>query len=152
MKIVLDPLSGGPTVEITRPLTIVGRKDGMADMIVPHKSVSKQHCVLLHTEGLLFLRDLGSTNGTRVNGQRVRRAALLPNDRISFAGVPYRVRYGTMETPVDHGHTEMIPAEALDRIRTVAVAEPAEDSHEEPTGLPSIVRHALPDVIPDGPR
>ena len=38
-----------------------------------------------------LVRDLGSTNGTRVNGQRIRRAALLPNDQFSVANFKYRV-------------------------------------------------------------
>ena len=52
------------------------------------------HCVLVKTDGLLLLRDLGSTNGTRVNGARVRRAALLPNDQVSIANYKFRVFLG----------------------------------------------------------
>ena len=54
-------------------LTLVGRR-GDCDLRLEHKSVSKLHCMLVRTDGLLVLRDLGSTNGTRVNGTRVRRA------------------------------------------------------------------------------
>ena len=52
------------------------------------------HCVIVKTDGLLLLRDLGSTNGTRVNGTRVRRAALLPNDKLSVANLHFRVLFG----------------------------------------------------------
>src|SRR5437868_6567180 len=57
------------------------------------------HCILVRTDGLLLLRDLGSTNGTRVNGQRVRRAALLPNDQLTIAHFKFRVHLGP-DTPV----------------------------------------------------
>src|ERR1043165_9583378 len=93
MRAQLLPLDGGPPIEIVKDLTIVGRKDD-CDVRLDHKSVSKMHCVIVKTDGLLVLRDLGSTNGTRVNGQRVRRAALLPNDQLTIANFHYRILYG----------------------------------------------------------
>src|SRR5947208_12225243 len=93
MRAQLIPADGGPAIELVKDLSIVGRKEG-CDVRVDHKSVSKQHCVIVKTDGLLLVRDLGSTNGTRVNGQRVRRAALLPNDQVSFASIRYKVFLG----------------------------------------------------------
>ena len=75
MRAQLVPLDGGPAIDITKDLTVVGRKED-CDLRLEHKSVSKMHCVIVKTDGLLLLRDLGSTNGTRVNGQRVRRAEI----------------------------------------------------------------------------
>ncbi len=66
----------------------------MCDLAVDHGSVSKLHCILVKTDGLIYMRDLGSTNGTRVNGQRVVRGALLPGDEISFSGAAYKVFLG----------------------------------------------------------
>src|ERR1700738_2628685 len=99
----LVPLGGGAPVEIPRDLTLVGRKED-CDLRLDHKSVSKLHCVIVKTDGLLLVRDLGSTNGTRVNGQRVRRAALLPNDQLSIASCKFRVYLGPDEAvpPVRH--------------------------------------------------
>src|SRR6202051_1567269 len=93
MRAQLVPLDGGSPVDIDRDLTLVGRKED-CDIRLDHKSVSKMHCVIVKTDGLLLLRDLGSTNGTRVNGQRVRRAALLPNDQVTIAGFRFRVTFG----------------------------------------------------------
>src|ERR1700760_1074006 len=94
MRAQLLPLDGGEPVDITKDLIVVGRKEE-CDLRLDHKSVSKLHCVLVKTDGLLLLRDLGSTNGTRVNGQRVRRAALLPNDTIAVANLKFVVKFGT---------------------------------------------------------
>src|SRR3954469_8671138 len=96
MRAQLIPLDGGPPIDIGRDLTLVGRKEE-CDLRLDHKSVSKMHCVIVKTDGLLLLRDLGSTNGTRVNGQPVRRAALLPNDQLSIANYKYRVYLGPDE-------------------------------------------------------
>src|SRR5881296_1441053 len=85
MRAQLMPLDGGAPVDVAKEMTVIGRQD-QCDVRLDHKSVSKMHCVIVKTDGLLLLRDLGSTNGTRVNGQRIRRAALLPNDQLSIAG------------------------------------------------------------------
>lgn len=94
MRAQLVPLKGGNPILIRRDITLVGRQTDLCDIILEKTSVSKLHCVLVRTDGLLFLRDLGSTNGTKVNGQRVIRGALLPGDELSFASEKYRVEMG----------------------------------------------------------
>src|SRR6266851_4130428 len=96
MQAQLVPLDGGAPVEVVKDLTLVCRKEE-CDLRLEHKSVSKMHCIIVKTDGLLLLRDLGSTNGTRVNGQRVRRAALLPNDQLTVANYKFRVQLGDGE-------------------------------------------------------
>lgn len=90
----LLPKHGGAPITLTEPITVVGRSAKLCDLVVDHTSISKQHCMLVKTDGLVYIRDLGSTNGTRVNGQRVIRGALLPGDLLSFAGVTYKVHMG----------------------------------------------------------
>lgn len=99
MQAKLIPIAGGNDVWVTKDLMIVGRKRGMCDIIVDHGSVSKLHCAIAKTDGLLFIRDLGSTNGTKVNGQKVVRGALLPGDELAFAKVKYKVFLGPGEPP-----------------------------------------------------
>src|SRR5271166_6130634 len=107
MRAQLVPVDGGQAIDIVKDLVVVGRKED-CDVRLEHKSVSKMHCVLVKTDGLLLLRDLGSTNGTRVNGTRVRRAALLPNDQISIAHYKFRVYLGPDVAPEVHAedHTQ----------------------------------------------
>ena len=94
MRARLIPLeSGDPAIELVKDMTLVGRNED-CDVRLDHKSVSKLHCILVKTDGLVLVRDLGSTNGTRVNGQRVRRAALLPNDNLAIATFRYKVSFG----------------------------------------------------------
>jgi predicted component of type VI protein secretion system len=107
----LIPLDGSRPISITQDVTVVGRKRGICDVCIDHSSISKLHCVLTKTDGLLFFRDLGSTNGTKVNGQRVIRGALLPGDELSIASLVYRVHLGPGEPEVGHHeNTEMLSA------------------------------------------
>jgi len=123
---------GGTPVEIVKDMTLLGRGDD-CDVRVEHKSVSKLHCILVKTDGLLILRDLGSTNGTRVNGQRVRRAALLPNDNIAVANVRYAVRFGA-DIDAD-----------LEMNSMPVILDSMPGDEDEP-----LRRNSLPDVYPDG--
>src|SRR5579875_4204863 len=114
MRAQLLPLDGTPPITINKDLVVIGRKEE-CDVRLEHKSVSKMHCILVKTDGLLLLRDLGSTNGTRVNGTRVRRAALLPNDQISIAHYKFRVHLGpdVVESARPDEHTQQLDAVEL---------------------------------------
>ncbi len=98
MKAELVPLDGGPPIQIVRDVTVVGRRE-YCDVQIDHPSLSKRHAVLVKTDGLLILRDLASTNGTKVKGQRIRWAALLPDDRIAFGSQKFRVYLGPDDAP-----------------------------------------------------
>jgi predicted component of type VI protein secretion system len=98
MKAELVPSNGDPPIPITRDLTIVGRRE-YCDVQIDYHGLSKRHCVLVKTDGLLVIRDLSTTNGTKVNGQRVRWAALLPNDRLTMGGYKTRVYLGPDDVP-----------------------------------------------------
>src|SRR6516165_6583651 len=98
MKAELVPENGDPPIPITRDVVVVGRR-GYCDVVIEHPSLSKRHCLLVKTDGLLVIRDLATTNGTKVKGQRVRWAALLPEDRVSFGAYKARIYLGSDEMP-----------------------------------------------------
>ena len=58
-----------------------GRKIGRtppADTVLSHKSVSREHCIVGLANDELLVTDLNSTNGTSIDGVRIRRATVLP--------------------------------------------------------------------------
>ena len=93
MRAELVPEAGGEPIPITRDITVVGRRE-FCDVRIDDPSLSKRHCVLVKTDGLLVVRDLATTNGTKVKGQLVRWAALLPDDRLTLGKVRFRVFLG----------------------------------------------------------
>ncbi len=146
MRAQLVPLDGGPPIDVVKDLTVVGRKED-CDLRLEHKSVSKMHCVIVRTDGLLLLRDLGSTNGTRVNGQRVRRAALLPNDQVSIANYKFRVYLG----PDLPAPPAVAPAEHTQQLDAGEVADLLRKPHARPAEKPDEPVHPnpLPDLYPE---
>jgi pSer/pThr/pTyr-binding forkhead associated (FHA) protein len=153
MRAQLLPLDGSAPIPINKDLVLIGRKEE-CDVRLEHKSVSKMHCVLVKTDGLLLLRDLGSTNGTRVNGTRVRRAALLPNDQLSIAHYKFRVHLGPdiAEEIRANEHTQQLdPAELAELMRQKGDSDD-KDNNEEEAGKQAegaLHRNQLPDVYPD---
>ena len=70
----------------------VGRRDS-CDICLRLPNVSGLHCELAFRGGYWTMRDLNSTNGTKVNGERVMEAVLYPGDRITIGKGAYTIRY-----------------------------------------------------------
>ena len=146
MRAQLVPLDGGAPVDVAKDMMLIGRQDE-CDLRLEHKSVSKMHCVLVKTDGLLLLRDLGSTNGTRVNGTRVRRAALLPNDKLSVANFHFRVLFGAaLAAAGQSDQTQQIDEQELNKVLVDADVNP-DSEPDEP--ILEVKKNVLPDVYPE---
>lgn len=80
----------------------VGRRSGLS-LMLPRKTVSSLHAEFFLQGDKLFLRDLGSTNGTFVNGKPLtHECELCDNDLVQFADAPFRVTRGQ---PDERSHT-----------------------------------------------
>ncbi len=77
------------TVELVGPRLAVGRIDGNEIQIV-HGSISSRHAELVIDGAEYRVRDLESTNGTRVNDEKVTEVLLQDRDRLQFGQVPFR--------------------------------------------------------------
>ena len=76
---------------------LVGRRSNL-NLCVGCGTVSSVHAEITATESTLILKDLGSTNGTFVNGQRITGTIeLKPDDLVQFAEVPFRVQMQSVE-------------------------------------------------------
>lgn len=95
----------------TTPFRIGRRPD--LPLSLPCNCVSKEHAEVFEVDGSLWLRDLGSTNGTYVNGVRLSsEVRLKEGDIVQFATVVFRVSKQTDEDPTDGG---TIQEDACDR-------------------------------------
>jgi pSer/pThr/pTyr-binding forkhead associated (FHA) protein len=83
--------SASTTLKLTDNVTSLGRHD---DCVIRIKSsqVSRRHCELFEVGGQLMLRDLGSSNGTYVNGKRVTgEQPMKHGDELTVGAVTFRV-------------------------------------------------------------
>jgi hypothetical protein len=120
MRASLIPLDGGQTIELVKDVTIIGRKE-FCDVRLEDPSVSKVHLVVAKSDGLLLFRDMASTNGTKVNGQRVIRGMLLPNDKLHIAACKFQVQLLPSEPPADPSPpVAPRPGDAVVRVFTAA--------------------------------
>jgi pSer/pThr/pTyr-binding forkhead associated (FHA) protein len=86
----LSPLDGAPDIPVgPAPLTL-GRDPSCA-VRLDSPLVSRHHCCLAESAGVILVRDLGSTNGTRVNGRGVTLGWLAPGDVLSVAHLRFRL-------------------------------------------------------------
>ena len=86
LRAVLD----GPDITLDRAMVMVGRHP-QCDARLDSLWVSRRHSIFTEDGGEVVVRDLGSTNGIRINGQRVERGRLRPGDEISIAHIRYRL-------------------------------------------------------------
>ena len=98
----LIPTGGGDTVPLTREKLLVGRRS-QCDICLRFKNVSSHHCELELKDGYWHIRDLGSANGTKVNGIRVDTKCLLPGDEVMVAKCAFNIDYRIDE---DAGNAE----------------------------------------------
>ena len=69
-------------------VTVIGRRHS-CDLCIPLMSVSKRHCQLNFDEGVLRIRDLGSRNGTYLNGKRIDEAVVQAGDSIKIGPLTF---------------------------------------------------------------
>ena len=85
LRFLNGPLRGFESA-LERPVTTLGR-DVANDLVIDVTDVSRHHARFEREGQHLRVVDLGSTNGTRVNGRGVRQRELRPGDEVSFGTI-----------------------------------------------------------------
>jgi predicted component of type VI protein secretion system len=116
--LVVRGRSASEIIKLEEGVTIVGRHDE-CHLKIKSSQVSRQHCHLFEKKGLLLVKDLGSANGTFVNGKRVKEQQVLePGDELTIGDVQLRVeKIGQPTAPV-------AKARATSKVETAIVSSP----------------------------
>jgi len=95
----------GKSVEIAAEEISIGRK---SDNTIPvdNPTVSGHHCVVVKQDQTYLLRDLGSTNGTRVNSQDITEARLKPKDIVQVGSVEFMFDAAPGEVISEESHSD----------------------------------------------
>ena len=90
---IMKPLGGGDPIPLKKGELIIGRRP-TSDVRLDFENVSGKHCKLKFIQGVWHVRDLGSTNGTFVNGQRLAAEhGLMPDDELGVASHLFMIDY-----------------------------------------------------------
>jgi pSer/pThr/pTyr-binding forkhead associated (FHA) protein len=80
----LIPEDGGEPIALLKPRMLLGRRTS-CDIHLSATNVSSHHCEFEYCDGQWLLHDLHSTNGTRVNGSRIRSKVIHSGDQVTIA-------------------------------------------------------------------
>ena len=97
----LTPCGGGDPVPLLKRKLTVGRRSS-CDITLKFPNVSSHHCELELINGYWHVKDLGSSNGVRVNAIRCDQKWLFPGDVLHVARHKFEVQYEAVgEKPVE---------------------------------------------------
>jgi hypothetical protein len=129
------PLPGGQEI-------VIGR-GGELDIVLVEDMVSRKHAKIVTADGKIVIQDLGSTNGTFVNGEKIRKARLKEGDRV-LIGTSILKLISAAESSINQDAS----GEDLNRLLQEAAARQAQQGGGSPTGMSgSLGEVALPDLL-----
>lgn len=95
MPAQLLPLNEGPSILLDKPILLIGRHPE-CDIQIDSRKVSRRHCCIAQVTDYLVVRDLGSTNGVRINGVRVLEGKLKAGDELTIGNNRFQVRWDAL--------------------------------------------------------
>jgi hypothetical protein len=101
LRFISGKYQGGEyPIEENRPI-VVGRSSEL-DMVLVEEMVSRKHARIEMKDGKILIEDLGSTNGTFVNGERIVKGSLKEGDRVLIGSNILKVIVSTAEEAAPH--------------------------------------------------
>ena len=134
----LITLGEGPSILLDKPLMLFGRH-AECDVQLNSRKVSRRHCCIAQIRDYLVVRDLGSTNGVRINGVRVVEGQLRSGDELTIGNFLYRVMMDQ--------DSNILPKPAVNATINTGPDDDLLESSDEPVPIPE--NQAKPDK-PDG--
>jgi pSer/pThr/pTyr-binding forkhead associated (FHA) protein len=100
MAVYLIPVDKGRPIVLDKAVVFIGRHPECDVILKASRKVSRKHCCLAQVESRIVIRDLGSMNGVRLNGHRVKKEATVKlGDEITIGDVTYVLKSrGRLET------------------------------------------------------
>lgn len=147
-RVVLVALDEGTHIEVTSGMTVVGRHP-QCDARLDSLRISRRHAGLIAQGGKVLVRDLGSTNGTWINGKRCESGTAESGDEIRFAHIRYRVTDGGHPPAVDSPTKGTM--DGLDGIKAAILAQFPPDAQERVQIIITFREPLAPDAADDPP-
>ncbi len=100
------------THDLPEDKTTVGRRPDNS-LLIEDSSVSSNHAEIFFENNNFFVKDLGSTNGTYINGAKIKKAPLTHDDELRFGSIVthFKSLNDSGELVIDHGEETQAEAE-----------------------------------------
>jgi predicted component of type VI protein secretion system len=142
MPAQLVALNAGPGILVDKPILLIGR-DLECDIQIDSRKVSRRHCLLAQIADYLVVRDLGSTNGVRINGVRVKEGRLQAGDELTIGSLRYQVALD-WKSKGAKCHPALPAAGPVSN--PIDIRDEDLESCDEPVALPEPGQRALPSI------
>src|SRR5436853_1340869 len=116
-------LTEGPNILLDKPILLFGRHPE-CDIQIDSRKISRRHCCIAQVGDYLVVRDLGSTNGIRINGVRVLEGRLKAGDELTIGGSRFKVCW-------DEAAAAALKSELASRPRMPARPDPSLRSEDD---------------------
>jgi predicted component of type VI protein secretion system len=172
MPAQLVALDDGPSILLDKPILLIGRHPE-CDIQIDSRKISRRHCCIARVADYLVIRDLGSTNGIRINGTRMQEGRLAEGDEVLIGASRYRVAWEEVPEPIpllpepgesvnadedDLLEASEEPVPLSEPGRPVPTPPPPVDPERQrtpprdpPSILPDVLELAPSDIFPSGP-
>jgi adenylate cyclase len=88
----LVPVGGGDAIPLIQDIMTIGRRQS-CDIQLDFANISGTHAELSYRNGWWHVKDMGSTNGVKVNSERTLQRRLRPGDEVAIANHKYTIQY-----------------------------------------------------------
>jgi adenylate cyclase len=124
MPFKLTSTDGAHSFELKEGVTLVVGRAPTSDVPVIDPTISRRHAEVDYRDGSITVRDLGSSNGTFVNGSRVDSSPVTAGDTITFGKVGFKVQHVSSSTPARGSGPTITPPGAT-IVRQLPVRDPS---------------------------
>ncbi|MFM7149280.1 MAG: FHA domain-containing protein [Gemmataceae bacterium] len=144
-------------IAVDKAILLVGRNSD-CDILIDSRKVSRRHCCIALIRDHLVVRDLDSTNGIRINGNRQTEGSVYPGGELSIAGLRYQLAWSQPEQnprsgprppekkPADRDHGIF---ESCEHPVPLPEPPPGKESAKGPPPLPSPQKRPIPMELPE---
>src|SRR5262249_33099282 len=151
MPAQLISLTDGSNILLDKPIFLLGRHPE-CDIQLNSRKVSRRHCCIAQVNQYLVVRDLGSTNGIRINDVRVLEGRLKAGDELTIGNFRYQLRWNDGEAsdpsqaaaasnrapqPATHKPSPVVPANDDDDDMLESCDEPVPLGQRPPVPAPA---------------
>ena len=144
----LVPLSEGSTaIVLDKAITLIGRHPDCDAVLDENQKISRRHCCIAQVDNRLVLRDLGSMNGVRVNGEAIVEVDLVEGDEITIGDEEFVLELKSKPGVPKRAATNDAPTPEKPKRSPKPVAAPAPSSRR--ATLPADLSQEFPVAIPD---